>query len=240
MWEHHFYPMWKKIPDNRHAENIQMLTSLIEDMHLAGYAAAAIGRYIGRDHTTVLHHLKKVGADSARYFLSDSEKALREKEKIEKEQEYLTRLQQRTARYEEMKKVKQAIIEEKWRQKELRSQNYWVKRGGADKMREKVFKMYKGGATYNQMSLKYHVSPSRIQGLLIQHPLYNTVKRVRRTWSLPRPVEQYTKDGTLVREYVSGRSAGRQLGMASVAISMCAQGKIPSAGGYVWKYKKIS
>lgn len=50
------------------------------------------------------------------------------------------------------------------------------------------------------------------------------------------PVFQYTKNGVFVKEYRSAVEAERETGICSQNISKCRAGKLPSAGGYIWKY----
>lgn len=50
------------------------------------------------------------------------------------------------------------------------------------------------------------------------------------------PVFQYTKSGEFVKRYDSAVQAEKETGIASQNISRCRAGKLPSAGGFVWKY----
>lgn len=50
------------------------------------------------------------------------------------------------------------------------------------------------------------------------------------------PVFQYTKCGEFVKRYDSAVQAEKETGIASQNISKCRAGKLPSAGGFVWKY----
>lgn len=50
------------------------------------------------------------------------------------------------------------------------------------------------------------------------------------------PVFQYTKSGVFVKEYCSAVEAERKTGICSQNISKCRAGKLPSAGGYLWRY----
>ena len=51
-------------------------------------------------------------------------------------------------------------------------------------------------------------------------------------------VIQYTKSGQLIKEWKGVREVGRSLNIAYSNIAACCQGKLKSAGGYVWKYKE--
>lgn len=50
------------------------------------------------------------------------------------------------------------------------------------------------------------------------------------------PVFQYTKNGVFVKEYRSAVEAERETGICSQNISKCRAGKLPSAGGFIWRY----
>ncbi len=218
IWEHHFKERAVKLPDDRRAETVRDLREIIEEMHHAGLAAAVIGRYLNKDHTTILHHLGRM----------DIKPHSQELTTIQKEE---------TELYEKKKELREQINAETLRQKELRSITYWQKRGDADVMRQKVFAMYRDGASYHEIMLKHKIGHSRVQGLLIQHPGYQKIKPTRKAKNAPRPVCQHDLQGNFIREYPTGRIAANALGIANVAISMCAQGKIPSAAGFKWKYR---
>ena len=48
------------------------------------------------------------------------------------------------------------------------------------------------------------------------------------------PILQFSKDGTLIKEWQSVCEAGRQLGIAHIC--NCLKGRRKSAGGFVWRY----
>ena len=51
-----------------------------------------------------------------------------------------------------------------------------------------------------------------------------------------RGVSQFTRAGVLVKEYEYGSQAARETGVNGGNITMCCKGKMPSAGGFIWKY----
>lgn len=57
---------------------------------------------------------------------------------------------------------------------------------------------------------------------------------------ISRPVLQFTKDGTFIREYPSGEEAARVTGInrGNIAHSCTNYRNTKSAGGYVWRYKE--
>ena len=51
-----------------------------------------------------------------------------------------------------------------------------------------------------------------------------------------KKILQFTKSGEFIREWPSLKEASRQLGIAQSNICNCCNGKLKSAGGYVWRY----
>ena len=54
-----------------------------------------------------------------------------------------------------------------------------------------------------------------------------------------KPILQFSKNGELIAEYPSLTEASRQTGCYKSHICQCCKGKRKSAGGFIWKYKKI-
>jgi group I intron endonuclease len=52
-----------------------------------------------------------------------------------------------------------------------------------------------------------------------------------------KPIRQYTKQGTFVRDWESTKQAGESLGIQRTDITQCCKGRNKSAGGFIWKYK---
>ena len=50
------------------------------------------------------------------------------------------------------------------------------------------------------------------------------------------PILQFTKDGTLIKEWPSACEAERKLGISHSNICSCLKGHRESAGGFVWRY----
>ena len=51
-----------------------------------------------------------------------------------------------------------------------------------------------------------------------------------------KKILQFTKSGEFIKEWPSLNEAERELGIAHSSISGCCNGKLKTAGGYVWKY----
>ena len=54
---------------------------------------------------------------------------------------------------------------------------------------------------------------------------------------LSKPILQYTKDGVLVREWLSMMEIQRQLGYRTSSICACCQGLYKQSHGFIWRYK---
>lgn len=54
---------------------------------------------------------------------------------------------------------------------------------------------------------------------------------------LSKKVLQFTKSGEFIKEWPSMSEAERELGIAKSNICKCCNGKIKSAGGFIWMYK---
>lgn len=52
-----------------------------------------------------------------------------------------------------------------------------------------------------------------------------------------KPILQFHKDGTFVKEWTSIKEAGETLKIHRTDITQCCKGRYKSAGGYSWKYK---
>ena len=53
-----------------------------------------------------------------------------------------------------------------------------------------------------------------------------------------KQVMQFTKDGEYLKTWEYVKQASEELGIHKDCISRCARGKVKTAGGFIWKYKK--
>lgn len=53
-----------------------------------------------------------------------------------------------------------------------------------------------------------------------------------------KPIQQYTKDMTFIKEWDSAKFASLELGIDNSGITACCQGKQKTCGGFIWKYKE--
>lgn len=54
-----------------------------------------------------------------------------------------------------------------------------------------------------------------------------------------KPVYQYKKDGTFIRQWAYMSEAANELGIKKTCISAACLGKIKSSGGYIWSYEPL-
>ena len=70
-----------------------------------------------------------------------------------------------------------------------------------------------------------------------QHKKSANPKR-KRKGPFPVAIEQFNSDGVYVTCYKSIMDAHKKTGICRASISMCCNGKLNKAGGYLWKYKE--
>lgn len=67
---------------------------------------------------------------------------------------------------------------------------------------------------------------------------YLSINKEVRQSSVTKKVYQYSKDGELIREWVSASEAARSLDGSRADISKCCKGQQKSAYGYLWSFEK--
>ena len=78
---------------------------------------------------------------------------------------------------------------------------------------------------------------NRVENLEWCDARYNNTYGTRTDKCL-KPVIQYSKSGEFIKEWKSVTDVENELKIYHSNISACCRGKLKSAGGYVWKYKK--
>jgi hypothetical protein len=64
------------------------------------------------------------------------------------------------------------------------------------------------------------------------------ISRNKQDLNRRKPIKQFLKDGTLIKEWNSGKEAGELLGIHPANITACLKKRYKSAGGFIWKYKE--
>lgn len=77
------------------------------------------------------------------------------------------------------------------------------------------------------------------KALSCQNKSEETINKIRKSISEKqgRPVLQLTKSGELIKEWLTGAEAARELKLDKANLNACCKGKKKSCGGYIWKYK---
>ena len=57
--------------------------------------------------------------------------------------------------------------------------------------------------------------------------------------AVSKPVDQFTLDNSFIATFDSGKEASRKTGVNHSHILECCMGKVKTAGGYIWKYRKV-
>jgi group I intron endonuclease len=71
--------------------------------------------------------------------------------------------------------------------------------------------------------------------------IVNTVKhRESMAKAVGTKVQQFTKEGTLLKSFPSYAQAARETGVAPSSLKACVSGKLKLAGGFVWKKETLS
>ncbi len=239
MWEKEFKPIFESLPTGRQAGPMKVLKKMIADMHRAGYSASAIARYMDKNHTTILHHLKFQGIYTAYEGGAITKEMIVEREK-QKQEALASRLKHIKDVAEEKSRtlaLKEAIRKEKFAASKKVADDYAKVRKENKILREKAFKLYKKGASYHKISNELAISHSKIEGLLIYHPEYKTVVRPRLVASDRRPVIRYDLSMRKIDEFDSLSEAALKVGGYRGAIVMVCRGRVAQHKGYIFRYK---
>lgn len=103
-----------------------------------------------------------------------------------------------------------------------------------DAQEEQIAKdYYENGYTMQAIREKYGVHPMQMQYIRNRFSSVYGRKKTR----ISTPVLQFDKQGNFIAEYKNGRQAGITNSISYQNINSCLNGRLASAGGFVWKYK---
>lgn len=104
-----------------------------------------------------------------------------------------------------------------------------------DAQEEQIAKdYYENGYTMQTIQEKYGVHPMQMQYIRNRFASVYGKKKTR----VSTPVLQFDKEGNFISEYENGRQAGIATFISYQNINSCLNGRLASAGGFVWKYKE--
>lgn len=222
MWLNHFKPIWDEIPGGRAANTVQKLRKLILCMYKTGYNPTVLGRFIEKDHSTVIHHLRQLGVLSRR-----GEPKFSRQELTQRALDKAKKATDLAALKDEL-----SIIRSAQQMKQVNKNH--ERRMQVKQLRNKAFAMYKKGLSYLEIQRALNLPMYRVQNLLVYHPEYRTLSRVKERNR--RAVIQLSKDGKEVARFKSLTEATKAVGIARNSITLVCRGRTTSAAGYVWKY----
>ena len=93
------------------------------------------------------------------------------------------------------------------------------------------------GISIGDLVKEFGMSRSAITKYLKQGAKINWCKyNAEEEKSISKPVSQFTIEGEFIKTYPSIMVAGKQIGIDRNSITKCCNGKLKTAGGYIWKY----
>ena len=87
------------------------------------------------------------------------------------------------------------------------------------------------GKTQSKETIEKRVS--KIRGVPRPQEVVETIRK-----KLSKPIIQYAKDGTFIKEYPSIKDAKIETGISSIMDNL--RNRQRTAGGYIWKYKEVA
>lgn len=93
---------------------------------------------------------------------------------------------------------------------------------------------YENGYTIYMLKEKYAIHPMQLQYIRNRFSSQYSIKKKR----ISTPVLQFDKQGNLIAEYENGRKASLATSTTYTNLNNCLNGRLKSAGGFVWKFKE--
>lgn len=93
---------------------------------------------------------------------------------------------------------------------------------------------YDLGMTCAQIMEKWNLHPQQLQRI---RELYGK-DRERKQPGKAREILQFDKQGNFIAQFDNGHKASIELGISYANINSCLNGRLKSAGGYIWRFKE--
>ena len=216
-WESDFRERFEVLPKNREYRTIQLLREIIREMHEEGFPGAEIGRLMGKDHTTIVHHLSVMGFKPREEIFQKKKYFYEWRKKLEK-----TQLENRKER-DKHRKERQKVEAEK-------SLLYQKRRAEVTRQKIEASVLYKKGLSTYEMAEKLGVPYGRLNYLLF----YGKGKNKRRRERVS--VQQLDLSGNVLETFKSIRDAALKTGATDYGIRHALDdGRYKSSGGFLWR-----
>jgi len=227
-----------KLPKNRRPETVAKLREIIRDMWADGFTCLGTARVLGKDHTTILHHLTIMRLDTKVNFetRSSDERELARQHRIESAKRRIRAdklLIKERKELDKLRAERAKILEEKKALVFAQKDEFLKKREQQKAFRDKVVKMYEQGVKPQEIRRALNLPyASALYNILRGSDKYRSLVRPR-----SRPVYQLSLDGKKIKKYSSLRDAATSMGRPdSSSIFLAASGKSLTAYGYKWQY----
>lgn len=100
----------------------------------------------------------------------------------------------------------------------------------SEEYRKRMSEVHKG---------KHHSEEAKRKiGEAMKGKLHSEETKIKMSEAKKKPIIQYSKYGEFLKEWDSALLVEKEVGIYKSSISACARGKRPTAGGFIWKYKK--
>ena len=91
---------------------------------------------------------------------------------------------------------------------------------------------YENGLCKRELIEKWGIHPMQLQRVRNMFGDKYSKKTER------KPVQQFDKYGNFIAEFPNGHQASLETGANYTSLNLCCNGKLKSAGGFVWKFKE--
>lgn len=185
-------------------------------MHESGVSALQIGKMMGKDHTTILHHLWQMGFDRRKEKMTERIARIKfQKSILAEKQSMLDDLQRERKELEEMT--------------EQRKSEWKLHLERVAQAKVKAWEMYELDIPIKEIAKELGTGSQNAMGYIRAHPLYHKSKR-----RIFRDILQVDGAGKVVGRFPSLASAAKATKVNYSTISRCLKGQDLTAGGFRW------
>lgn len=103
--------------------------------------------------------------------------------------------------------------------------------------RDLILSLWNEGKSHTEIKEITYCTRQTLTNILDELNISPNERRRRGAQYKARPILQYNLQEELIQEYVSINEASRQTSIPTSNLARACQGKLKTAGGYIWKYK---